>query len=103
MASSGRDPVWDLIRLAYASVADTAVVPLQDVLGLGSAARMNRPGRADGNWKWRFRKEVLNDSLGARLRALAELYGRTEPQVEEEEAPQSGDRAGVAPAVPRNV
>ena len=46
---------WDLIRLALASVADTAIVPLQDVLGLGSEARMNVPGRAEGNWGWRFR------------------------------------------------
>ncbi len=90
LASSGRDPVWDLIRLAYASVADTAIVPLQDLLGLGSAARMNRPGRADGNWTWRFREEVLTDDLRERLRALAELYGRADTVVEEAESTEVG-------------
>ena len=45
---------WDLIRLAWASVADLAIAPLQDVLDLGTEARMNLPGTAEGNWKWRM-------------------------------------------------
>jgi 4-alpha-glucanotransferase len=57
-------------------VADTAIVPLQDVLDLGSEARMNLPGRADGNWSWRFESAALTHALRDRLRDLAELYGR---------------------------
>ncbi|MBA2447436.1 MAG: 4-alpha-glucanotransferase, partial [Chloroflexi bacterium] len=53
VGTDGRDIAWDLIRLAFASVAQWAIVPLQDVLGLGSQARMNVPGRPDGNWAWR--------------------------------------------------
>ncbi len=65
-----------LVRLAYASVADMAVVPLQDLLGLGSEARMNTPGRADGNWRWRFAWEDVPGWLGPHLRDMAALYGR---------------------------
>ncbi|MBI2767655.1 MAG: 4-alpha-glucanotransferase [Chloroflexi bacterium] len=66
----------DLVRLAYAAVAETAIVPMQDVLELGSEARMNVPGRPDGNWGWRFRWEQLDSSRPAWLRELAETYGR---------------------------
>ena len=59
-----------------ASVADTAIVPLQDVLGLGSEARMNTPATLGGNWRWRVRAEALTPELATRLRALTELYGR---------------------------
>ncbi len=67
---------WAMIRAAYTSVAETAVVPLQDVLGLGSEARMNRPGRPEGNWSWRAREEEVRAGLSARLRRLAEISGR---------------------------
>jgi 4-alpha-glucanotransferase len=77
--AEGREIHWAFIRAALASVADTAIVPLQDVLGLGSEARMNLPGRASGNWRWRFREGALTDGIRDRLRALAELYGRTAP------------------------
>jgi 4-alpha-glucanotransferase len=60
---------WDLIALAFKSAAHTAIVPLQDVLGLGSEARMNVPGREAGNWRWRFRWEQLTPVLRERLRA----------------------------------
>jgi len=69
--------VWDVIRLALASVADTSVVPLQDVLCLGSAARMNTPGAAEGNWSWRVRGEELTPEGADRLAALTHLYGRS--------------------------
>ncbi|MDZ7800007.1 MAG: 4-alpha-glucanotransferase [Trueperaceae bacterium] len=69
---------FELIRAAQASVADLAVFPLQDALGLGSEARMNTPGRAEGNWSWRFAWEQLPAELVARLRDMATLYGRTE-------------------------
>jgi 4-alpha-glucanotransferase len=67
---------WAMIRAVMASVADVAIVPLQDVLGLGSEARMNLPGKVSGNWKWRYRPPALSGELSARLRSLAALYGR---------------------------
>jgi 4-alpha-glucanotransferase len=67
---------WAMIRAVLASVADVAIVPLQDVLGLGSEARMNLPGRVSGNWKWRYRPGALREELSARLRALVTLYDR---------------------------
>jgi 4-alpha-glucanotransferase len=53
-----------------------AIIPLQDVLGLGSEARMNRPGHPMGNWRWRFRREELTPDLRAQLREVTWLYGR---------------------------
>jgi 4-alpha-glucanotransferase len=61
---------WDLIALALESPANTAIVPLQDVLGLGSEARMNVPGRPWGNWQWRFRQEQLRPEAEERLENL---------------------------------
>jgi 4-alpha-glucanotransferase len=76
LASDGRTPHWDLIRCAFESVADTAVVPMQDVLGLDGAHRMNFPGKAEGNWAWRFDAEQLAPELAARLHRLARLGDR---------------------------
>jgi 4-alpha-glucanotransferase len=59
-----------------ASVADTVVFPLQDVMGLGSEARMNLPATPSGNWRWRFRGDALTPSLARRLRELTEVYER---------------------------
>ncbi len=73
----GHDISWDMIRLALMSVADMAIAPLQDALGLGGAARMNLPGEPSGNWQWRYPSGALTDFLAGRLRALTELYGRT--------------------------
>ncbi len=71
-----REAEWRLIRMAFASVCRFALVPLQDVLGVGSEARMNTPGTVGGNWSWRFHDGALTPALARRLRALAELYGR---------------------------
>ncbi len=71
------EPGWGLIELAYSSAAELAVVPLQDVLGLGSEARMNRPGGTEGNWSWRLRPGQLTGGHAERLRALAERAART--------------------------
>lgn len=70
------DGAWELVRAAQASVADTVVVPLQDLLELGSDARMNLPGTPSGNWGWRCPPDVLTEHLAGRLRELSELYGR---------------------------
>jgi 4-alpha-glucanotransferase len=67
---------WDMIRTLYMSVANLAVVPLQDVLGLGTEARMNRPGVALGNWGWRFADGALTTPTARRLAELAQAYGR---------------------------
>jgi 4-alpha-glucanotransferase len=67
---------WVMIRAVLASVADIAIVPLQDVLGLGNSARMNLPGTVSGNWKWRYRPGALSGELSARLRSLVALYDR---------------------------
>ncbi|MFY9556168.1 MAG: 4-alpha-glucanotransferase [Blastocatellia bacterium] len=74
--SNGSEIHWDLIRAAWASVANTAVVPLQDILGLGSRARMNLPASQQGNWQWRFKPAALTRKLSDRLGKLTELYGR---------------------------
>lgn len=66
----------ELIRLALMSVADAAVIPMQDLLGLDAEAKMNRPGTAHGNWEWRLLPEQLTPSLSGRLAAMTELYGR---------------------------
>ena len=65
-----------MIRLAMRSSANIAIVPLQDVMNLGSAARMNVPAAASGNWTWRFAPHQLTDGMKAGLHELAELYGR---------------------------
>jgi 4-alpha-glucanotransferase len=67
---------WIMIHAVEASVADLVIVPLQDVLGLGSSARMNLPGTVSGNWKWRYRPGVLSRELCARLRSMTPLYDR---------------------------
>jgi 4-alpha-glucanotransferase len=69
-------PTWSLIELAYASPAVLAIVPMQDVLGLGSESRMNRPGETEGNWSWRLASEQLRSEDAERLRALASASAR---------------------------
>lgn len=76
LGTDGSDVAWDFIRLAFESVADLAIVPLQDVMRLGDEARMNRPGIAFGNWKWRYLSHQLNDGLARGLRELGGAYGR---------------------------
>jgi len=67
----------ELIRLAMMSVANTAIVPMQDLLGLGEWARMNRPATEKGNWQWRLAPEQLTASLTKQLKELTEIYGRS--------------------------
>jgi 4-alpha-glucanotransferase len=76
VGSDGEEIHWDVIRAALGSVADTVIVPLQDVLGLGSDARMNTPGVGEGNWCWRFRRNQLRAGDRARLARLTAAFHR---------------------------
>ncbi|MEH2244398.1 4-alpha-glucanotransferase [Nostoc sp.] len=72
---------WDLIRLALSSIANQAIIPLQDILGLGNQARMNFPSIPEGNWEWRYQPGALTEELGDRLKVLTRLNGRA-PQAQ---------------------
>ena len=86
LARDGHDVAWDMIRLAHSSVANMAVIPLQDIMVLGNEARMNFPGKVGGYWAWRYTDEMLADWMVSRLRGMTELYGRViEDDVEEGE------------------
>ncbi|MCA1592027.1 MAG: 4-alpha-glucanotransferase [Acidobacteria bacterium] len=78
--TDGTEIHWDFIRAVMASVSDMALVPLQDVLGLGTEARMNLPATTSGNWAWRCKPDALTPEIGERLHKLAEIYGRTPAQ-----------------------
>ncbi len=71
------DVHWELIRLAMGSVADTAVIPLQDILGLGADARMNRPARSKGNWRWRAPENLLLPDTAHRFREMTANFERS--------------------------
>ena len=79
----GHDIPWHFIRAVLASVADTAILPMQDVLSLGTEARLNMPGRAMGNWGWRLLPGQLHDDLAQRLAYLTAFYGRERLDVDE--------------------
>jgi 4-alpha-glucanotransferase len=71
------EPVnWIFIRTVLASVANIAIIPVQDLLGLGSNARMNLPGTLNGNWRWRYQTGSLTKKLSEQLRTLTILYDR---------------------------
>jgi 4-alpha-glucanotransferase len=72
----GTETEWDLMRCILTSVADLAIFPIQDVLGLGSADRMNTPGSSEGNWGWRLQQDSLDALTADRLRRLTALSGR---------------------------
>ena len=67
---------WSMIRAAFASVADTVIIPMQDYLGLGSEARINTPSTLGRNWQWRMKPDAIALDLAGRIRELTELYGR---------------------------
>jgi 4-alpha-glucanotransferase len=77
LGTDGREIHWDMIRAALGSVAATVILPAQDVLGLGSEARMNRPGLGEGNWEWRLSQGALDPQIAARLSRLTQIYGRS--------------------------
>jgi len=71
-----KDFHWDMIRLALSSIAEIAIIPMQDLLGLDSSARMNVPGKAEGNWGWRFRAPQLTAKVKDHFAALTAVYAR---------------------------
>ncbi|HXG94950.1 MAG TPA: 4-alpha-glucanotransferase [Blastocatellia bacterium] len=74
--TTGREINWDFIRAAFSSVADVAIIPLQDILGLDSSARMNTPAVEEGNWAWRYKSDALTSELSERLLEMTKIYGR---------------------------
>jgi 4-alpha-glucanotransferase len=81
----GDDIRFQVIRTAYASVANFVVIPMQDILNLGSEARMNFPGRPSGNWTWRFTWDQINDDLINQYKEMTEIFERPPGEIEEEE------------------
>lgn len=77
LGTDGREMNWAFIRAILASVADVAIIPLQDVLGLGSEARMNLPGTPRRNWRWRFTRDLLTPEIRDRLKEMTVRSGRT--------------------------
>jgi 4-alpha-glucanotransferase len=76
LGTDGHEINWDFIRLALMSLSNTAIIPMQDILGLGSEARMNIPGRVEGNWCWRSTPDMPSEEMRARLRKLTVMSGR---------------------------
>ncbi len=74
--ASDREIPWYFIRAAFSSVADTAVIPMQDILSLPNKARMNLPSTIGGNWEWRMKEGAFNNTVKKRLKKLTWLYGR---------------------------
>lgn len=75
-ASPEDEIVWDFIRLALASVADLAVIPIQDYLNLGAEARINKPSTLGGNWTWRLKKGEFTPEIRKRCCEMNQVYGR---------------------------
>lgn len=75
-ACDGQEVHWCMIRMALASVSELAVIPVQDFLGLCAQARMNIPGKAEGNWEFRLDEGMLSAELGQQIRHLVQVYGR---------------------------
>jgi 4-alpha-glucanotransferase len=102
-AATGLDPSephWSLIECALRSRARLAVAQAQDVLGLGSEARMNRPGTSEGNWRWRLAPEALDGELAERLRAMSVASGRL-PDSRRERPDARGGRGRARPSARR--
>ena len=71
-----KDIHWKFIRLALSSVANLAIIPLQDYLGLDNEGRINKPSTVDNNWKWRLLEDEVTDELVEKIRKITKLYGR---------------------------
>ena len=93
LRTDGHDAAWNMIDACFRSVANTAIVPLQDLLSLGTEARMNFPGTASGNWSWRFTPAQISDFLTSRLKDVTTIYGR-DPKTYEGKGPEAGGQEG---------
>ncbi|MBK9127864.1 MAG: 4-alpha-glucanotransferase [Phycisphaerales bacterium] len=93
LGTTGREIHWDLIRLAFASPACTAVIPAQDLLGLDNRARMNTPATERGNWEWRLLPNQLNPRIAARLRELGVTYERIPTSSDADQRSRSARRS----------
>ncbi|MCC7052178.1 MAG: 4-alpha-glucanotransferase [Gemmatimonadaceae bacterium] len=76
LGTDGSEMNWTLIRVGLASVANTVLIPLQDIIGTGSETRMNTPGRSSGNWAFRFSWDQLTPAMTTRLRTMVDIYDR---------------------------
>ena len=85
------DCVWGLIRTALASVADLAIIPIQDYLCLGNEARMNAPSTLGNNWKWRLEKNQISDTTLYHMSELTRIYGRNRKEEDETEKAGAAD------------
>jgi 4-alpha-glucanotransferase len=74
---------WGMMRAAWSSVADMAIVPMQDLLGLGSKARINTPSTIGDNWKWRATEGEITNKLAKRLLSCMKMYARVNPDFSE--------------------
>ena len=76
---------WGMMRAAWSSVADMAIVPMQDLIGLGSEARINTPSTIGDNWKWRATEDQINNKLAKRLYKYMQMYARINPALLKED------------------
>lgn len=76
MNTNGNSIHWDFLRTCLGTIADYAIIPMQDILGLGEEGRMNVPGVAENNWGWRYKAEDISDDLAEGLKKTTRLYGR---------------------------
>jgi 4-alpha-glucanotransferase len=83
---------WGMMRGAWSSVADMAIVPMQDLIGLGSEARINTPSTLGDNWKWRATEAQITPALAKRLYRYVEMYGRINPVILEEKARKAAEK-----------
>jgi 4-alpha-glucanotransferase len=87
---------WGMMRGAWSSVADLAIVPMQDIIGLGSEARINTPSTLGDNWKWRATAEQITPALAKRLYTYTEMYGRLSQTSLDEKAKKAAAKATAA-------
>jgi 4-alpha-glucanotransferase len=92
LGSDGREIHWDMIRAALGSVADTAIIPVADLLGLDSSARMNLPGTGTGNWTWRMNPGAITQQIENRLAEMTSMYDRSPIQPERNRGTESPAR-----------
>ena len=87
---------WGMMRGAWSSVGELAIVPMQDLIGLGHEARMNTPSTLGGNWQWRATADQITNKLAKRLYYYMEMYGRLPvKEIEEEEEAEAGAESAV--------